>query len=522
MKEHCIAVYIRLSMADEDTGKNKTESDSVINQRNLIRRFLDRHQELSGCSRTEFCDDGFTGTNMDRPAFQEMMARVKKGEFDLICVKDFSRFSRDYIEIGDCLECLFPFLGVRFLSINDGYDSADYKGTTGGMGVVMRNIVYAAYSKDLSMKTTSAKLQLMKQGKYVGSFAPYGFSFHPTQRNKLVADPEAAAVVRSIFALAAEGYSVTEIAKVLNRENVPTPGQYFKARHPTSKKYTKMSGAISWSYAMVHNILTKQAYTGAAVGHMRRIVAPLSRKTVKLDKEDQIIVEGAHEALISPEDFRLAQRVIRKTGAQGKRTPQRYPLRSLVRCGLCGRAMTRSDSGNFYCPYGKSGGPCSTADKYQEKELEALVFGSIQMFLDAALKDEAQREKAHRQGALQSRQRLSVLTGLQKEAERLKKQKLVQYERYSGGEISKAVYLEQKAGLDQKLAGLEAEITRMEEESAGNGASCPEESRLAEAVKAYREMPVLTWEMAHAFVEAIYVYPDGRREIHWKFKEIAP
>lgn len=164
MSEYNIAVYIRLSMADEDTGKSKAESDSVANQRSLINRFLDCHSELSQCQRSEFCDDGFTGTNMDRPAFAEMMQRVKVGEFNLVCVKDFSRFSRDYIEIGDCLECLFPFLRVRFISINDHYDSADFVGTTGGMDVAMRNIAYAAYSKDLSMKTTSAKIQRMLRG----------------------------------------------------------------------------------------------------------------------------------------------------------------------------------------------------------------------------------------------------------------------------------------------------------------------------------------------------------------------
>ena len=251
MSEYNIAVYIRLSTADEDTGKSKAESDSVTNQRSLINRFLDCHSELSQCQRSEFCDDGFTGTNMDRPAFAEMMRRVKVGEFNLVCVKDFSRFSRDYIEIGDCLECLFPFLRVRFISINDHYDSADFVGTTGGMDVAMRNIAYAAYSKDLSMKTTSAKIQRMKQGEYMGGFAPYGFAFHPTERNKLVADPEAAEVVRRIFALAIGGSNAGKIAKILNADGIPTPGQYFTARHPIQKSFvicqSKLRGHMKWS-----------------------------------------------------------------------------------------------------------------------------------------------------------------------------------------------------------------------------------------------------------------------------------
>lgn len=295
MNDYNIAVYIRLSLADEDTGRSKAESDSVENQRSLIGRYLDHHPTLSKCRRTEFCDDGYTGTNTNRPAFADMMAKVKQGQFNLICVKDFSRFSRDYIEIGDCLECLFPFLSVRFLSINDNYDSDDYKGTTGGLDIVMRNIVYAAYSKDLSMKTTTAKVQMMKQGKYVGGYAPYGYALHPTIRNKLVIDSEAAAVVRQIFELAIGGKPAREIARQLNAENVITPGQYFVARNPGTKKFSRMSDKLRWTPQMIYDRLSKLIYTGAAVGHVRKITTPLSRKTVAQDKEDWIVVEGAHE-----------------------------------------------------------------------------------------------------------------------------------------------------------------------------------------------------------------------------------
>ena len=141
-KDYTIGIYIRLSMADEDTGSgSKAESDSIGNQRMLINHYLDNHPTLSKYPRLEFADDGYTGTNFHRPQFSEMMEKVKRGEINLICVKDFSRFSRDYIETGNYLECTFPFMGVRFISINDGYDSDDYKGTTGGLEVVMRSII---------------------------------------------------------------------------------------------------------------------------------------------------------------------------------------------------------------------------------------------------------------------------------------------------------------------------------------------------------------------------------------------
>ncbi len=141
MSEPRIAIYIRLSSADEETGKKKDESNSVVNQRSLIHAYLDKHSEFANAVRREFVDDGFSWTNTDRPAFQEMVKQIRDGRFNTCITKDFSRFSRDYIEMGDYLECLFPFLKIRYISINDNYDSADYKGTTGGLDVVLRNIV---------------------------------------------------------------------------------------------------------------------------------------------------------------------------------------------------------------------------------------------------------------------------------------------------------------------------------------------------------------------------------------------
>lgn len=185
MSDYRVAYYIRLSLADEDVGRGKDESNSIGNQRELINHFLDRHPQLKDAPRTEFLDDGYTGTNTNRPGFQALMKELRTGAVNVLVTKDFSRCHRDYTQMGNYLECVFPFLGVRYISINDGYDSDNYKGTTSGMDVVLRNIIYESYSKDLSTKTRTAKIIMMKQGKYIGSEAPYGFKFHPTIRNRL-------------------------------------------------------------------------------------------------------------------------------------------------------------------------------------------------------------------------------------------------------------------------------------------------------------------------------------------------
>lgn len=159
MAFYSLGIYIRLSQADFDLAKKegKTESESISHQRDLIQRYIQSNPEFAGMPQQEFFDDGFSGTNFDRPSFERMLDKIRIGEINCVIVKDFSRFGRNYIELGDYLERIFPFLGVRFISINDQYDSNDYKGTTGGLDVVMKNILYDYYSKDLSVKVSTAK-----------------------------------------------------------------------------------------------------------------------------------------------------------------------------------------------------------------------------------------------------------------------------------------------------------------------------------------------------------------------------
>ncbi len=522
MKEYNIAVYIRLSLADEDTGSGKVESDSIGNQRSLINRFLDRHSVLSKYPHTEFCDDGYTGTNTNRPAFTDMMNRVKKGEFNLICVKDFSRFSRDYIEIGDCLECLFPFLGVRFISINDNYDSDDYKGTTGGLDVVMRNIVYAAYSKDLSIKTTTAKIQLMKQGKYVGGYAPYGYEMHPIIRNRLTLDPEAAQVVRRIFLLAISGMAPMDIAITLNDEGVPTPAQYFIAHHPDTKKYRHSSDKLKWTHATIYRTLTNLIYTGCTVGHVRKTVAPLSKKTVKQDEKDWYVVEGMHEPIVSREEYDQAQAAIKKTHRKpaGKVI---YPLRSLIRCGSCGRMMTFSGNRKgFYCSYGRTDktSGCPTGTIHAVTEIENCIYNAIMLFLQADGVNGNTSASFLKKQKSEIQHCMDQLTALQKQGEKLKKQKLKCYEQYTSDAISRSAYVEEKQIIDEKLAALTVQADELQ--SHISELEAMEETKPKESAKYadFLDEPKLTHDMAHAFVDTVYVYDDKTYEICWKFKDI--
>ena len=262
MSKWVIGKYIRLSLADQDLMKkeNKSESESISHQKALIQNFINGNAELNGSEQYEFFDDGYSGTNFQRPSFERLLERIKKGEINCVIVKDFSRFGRDYIELGDYLERIFPFMGVRFISINDHYDSADYKGTTGGLDVVMKNIVYDYYSKDLSIKVKTAKYQKMKQGKYLGGHVPYGLMKDPKDKHKLIIDPEAAAVVREIFDMAIAGMRLIDMARTLNERGIETPGQYYRRKHPGTKKFADASDMVCWNHNNIRNILQQEMY----------------------------------------------------------------------------------------------------------------------------------------------------------------------------------------------------------------------------------------------------------------------
>ena len=227
MAEKFLAEYFRLSVEDGDVISDdaKAESDSISHQRELVTRYVRDKQLYPAVQILEFVDDGYSGTNFDRPAVKEMLSLVREGKICCIIVKDLSRFGRNYLEVGDYLEQIFPFMGVRFIAINDGYDSNDHIGTTGGIEIAFKSLLYDMYSKDLSEKMRSSLLVRRKRGEFIGPRAPFGYQFSENKK-VLAVDEVAAQYVRRIFGLACEGYGTGKIAQILNKEKMPTPGWY--------------------------------------------------------------------------------------------------------------------------------------------------------------------------------------------------------------------------------------------------------------------------------------------------------
>ena len=175
-----VALYLRVSMEDQDVSQGaRDESNSIGSQRALLRDFVDRRPEFRGCHLTEFCDDGYSGTNFERPAVKALLEQAGKKQIDCMIVKDFSRFGRDYLTVSDYIDQIFPFMGIRFISVNDHYDSATCKGMTSGLDMAFRNVLYGYYSQDLSLKIKSAKRTKAENGEFLSSFAPLGYQKLP-------------------------------------------------------------------------------------------------------------------------------------------------------------------------------------------------------------------------------------------------------------------------------------------------------------------------------------------------------
>lgn len=293
---YCTAAYIRLSREDGD----KAESDSIANQRNVLRTYLESHEDL--ILRDFYIDDGYSGTSFERPGFKRMMQDVESGKIDCILVKDLSRFGRDYIETGRYLERYFPEKGVRFIAIADQIDSLE---RAYNLFLPLKNILNEQYARDISEKVHMTMKNKQKRGQFIGAFAAYGYRKDPENRNHLLVDEQAAVIVKRIFQEYLEGTMIREIVEKLNREKIPSPSAYKKQNGQKYQNGRNKNFLQLWTYSSVCRILHSELYTGAMVQGKKEQY--MHRKQRQKHPEEWIVVKGTHEAVIEPEIWQIVQ-----------------------------------------------------------------------------------------------------------------------------------------------------------------------------------------------------------------------
>lgn len=299
------ASYLRLLLEDEEVAKGEQdESISISSQRLCISEYAKSHPEVPS-EWTEFVDDGHSGTSMERPAMKHLLQLVAMGRVRTIIVRDLSRFARNYLEAGHYLEYIFPAYNVRFISINDNYDSASVSdGDSKGFEIAVRNLLNEWYSRDISRKIKSAVDIKKMNGEYVYGTAPFGYK-KGEKKNTIVIDPVAAEVVRRIFTSAVDGMTTSEIAKMLNEEKVTTPSVYLADVRGKYKTYEY------WTFESIKNILINRIYTGDTVPFKSHVVKVGSNRVKMIPEEEQIVIPNTHEAIISREMFYQARLVIK-------------------------------------------------------------------------------------------------------------------------------------------------------------------------------------------------------------------
>ena len=516
-----IALYLRLSASDGDLGSDgKEESNSIENQRALLYDFVEQRDDVSGEVR-EYIDDGYSGTNFDRPGFQEMLEDMKKGRISVLLTKDLSRLGRNYIEVGDYMEQIFPMLGVRYIAINSNYDSNDHPGNTMGIEMSMMNLLNTMYSKDLSKKVKSGLKTRWKNGKSTYAIAPFGYVKDPKQTDQWLIEPIAAKIVRRIFDLALKGETVIGIVNALNQDQVLTPGQYREKYGYFRRVDRKVSDSEwLWNGNTVRNILKDYSYTGALVAGKATAIIVGNTARRKVSDADRVVFEGHHEAIVSKEEFKVARSIIRSNQQNGVINHDDYALGKVVHCGNCGLKMAVSTGLDryFQCSHKKNTGRFSKCDgaRYPAEKVEFVVRRALRrqlLFLERLDKD---MESAIRDLP----DRTDDIHKMRQQLQTLRAAKTQDYESYAERLLDKNTYLQRREELTQRIAKIENDLCMLLDPEEKLDALKKEADHYMMLANQLESLSELTPEMVDAFIERINIYDEDHIEIIFQFTDL--
>lgn len=524
------ALYVRLSV--EDNGK---ESDSVENQTALLEEYVANHPHLKKTAL--FVDNGYTGTDFLRPEFNRMMEAVQDGLVDCVVVKDLSRLGRNYIETSQFIEKICPFYGLRFIAVNDTYDTATVT-SEGQLSASLSNIVNDYYAKDISRKVTSALRAKMERGDYIGNYAPHGYRKDPENKNHLLIDPETAPVIQQIFEWRAEGISYMGICKLLNDAGIPSPGQY-KLNQGIETNNNKKKRTVLWNKHKITEILKDIVY----IGHLAQkkgsqcLYGGIPYHITS--EEEWIVVKNTHEPLISEELFEKVQQINNAVLERQKANTGKYdhlPKEKNIygkkfTCADCGAIMklTRSFSTKkdkvyftFKCPtYAEHGSRGCSDIKMRKADLDEAVFTFIKSQMDVfidmentlrrllAMKKAKLKQNNTQQEIKALRQKLankqSLLSGLYVDL----KEGMLSQDEY--GHHREIITADIKA-LETNLAELENAKNETEEQITG-------EMKWKFMIQRFYDATEMTAEMADAFIESMKLHEDGSLEIKLSYMD---
>lgn len=487
--ENNIAFYMRLSV-DE---KEKLESESISNQRLLLKHYISLDKDLNAFNIKEYVDDGYSGTSLNRPALQRLFGDVKIGKVNCIIVKDISRFMRDYITLGDYLENIFPFLGIRFISVNDGYDSQKESDTGIDIGIQFKGLLSDFYAKETAEKVRNSLLALKQQGKCMQANPPYGYIRDPDERTKIMIDEKTGEYVKRMFGMILEGYSTIQIARTFNKESVITPsarkreitGQTYKERSIYTENHTK----TIWMNSSVCRILKNEMYTGTFIFNTVRKTKLYGGLTTKIPREEWGRIYNHHPPLISYEEFNqvqsiLASRAIKHVSSSKKK--EKSALQEVLYCKDCGHSlviMQRKEARNLACS------TCMMKEiKTNFEKIEVIEKQVLQL-----LQEKIDVQERYVKGNIQEIHSYSL------EIEKLEKEKIKSFEKYKANKTSREDFIKVKNKINDRILRLNQCIHDTDPENVDN-----------------EDISILTKELVKKYISKILVYHNGGFEVQYK------
>lgn len=515
MPDKYLAIYLRLSLEDLNTEKSnlKDESNSIQHQRMMINRYIEENSELAAFKTVEFIDDGYTGTNFDRPGFQKMLTMIRQGLIKCIVVKDLSRFGRNYLEVGEYLEHIFPPLQVRFIAITDNYDSNDFSGTTAGLDVAFRNFLHDRYSVDLSAKVKASMHMLMEKGEYV-THCPYGYMKTRGVKHKMVPDPQTAPVVRDIFLMAIKGLKTTEIARNLNRRGILTPMEY------KGLSRERFSNPPMWTHQAVLRILQDYKYTGAMVTFKCENLTIRAKAQHRRKPEEYLIIEDVHEAIVSHDEYYAANETIRKVKAFSRTKSDKKD--KVYICGICGRRLRKTYGSDEYysCPTQLyiGGAKCGSI-RLKRSEIEKTLFDAYKGHLEI-LSDEYRRMKNEKKSD-EITPLKNKIKSLSVQLKSLDGDSMQYYEKYRAGEMTREGFLAKKQEASDKRISLSSKIQALNDLLEAAVKKKSEAGTMIKTLKEKADFLLLPDEELQAAmyddIRQVIVYANDLIDIAWKF-----
>ena len=514
-------LYLRLSRDDGD----KEESNSITGQRELLRDFIQNRPELR-----EYAvriDDGFTGSNFERPDFKKMMEDVKEGRTNCIIVKDLSRFGRNYLDAGEYIEKIFPFLGVRFIAVNDNYDSLGEKSASDDLVIPFKNLINEAYCRDISVKVRTQLEIKRKSGQYIGAFAVYGYMKDETDKNRLIVDEYAADIVRDIFAWKLDGMSPQDIAVRLNQSGILSPMEYKKSLGMKFATSFKANAQAAWSANSVLRILKNPVYIGVLTQGKETTPSYKVRKRIIKPEDEWAVIPDSHEPIVRREDFETVQKVLTLDTRRSPDDSNVQLFSGMVFCGECGASMVRKTvpSGNkkyvyYVCSAHKQDKSCSSHG-IRDKALEEVVLGTVRQYIrdvidlddllsmtDTAPLRTAEAQKVQRQ-----------LDKKRSEHERLQKLLMSLYENLADGIIDRDEYARLKQNYSGRAAECEKQMDALQESLVQIKEHGGEHREWMTRFRKHQNITELERSIAVALIDRILIYKDNRVEVHFRFED---